>query len=123
MFKRLVVCIFLTSLLCTALWCEQAPAPQSASVSVADWVLAGSVFTLKSPLFQNTASLEQVASTLPSLILENLSDTGVRVLAPQEILERKLLLNLTRNPHERSLPFRLALPQSVFCPVLLVKLL
>ena len=91
MFKRLVVCIFLTSLLCTALWCEQAPAPQSASVSVADWVLAGSVFTLESPLFQNTASLEQIASTLPSLILENLSDTGVRVLAPQEILERKLV--------------------------------
>lgn len=92
MFKRLVVFIFLTSLLSSSLWCEQASSSQSASASVADWVLAGSAFTLESPLFQNTSSLEQVASTLPLLILENLSDTGVRVLAPQEIVERKLVL-------------------------------
>ncbi len=92
MLKRLVVFLFITSLLSRSLWCEQASASQSSSLPVADWVLAGSVFTLESPLFQDTSSLEQVASTLPTLILDNLLDIGVRVLAPEEILERKLSL-------------------------------
>lgn len=92
MLKRLVVFLFITSLLFSSLWCEQVSASQSSSLPVADWVLAGSVFTLESPLFQDTSSLEQVASALPTLILDNLLDIGVRVLAPEEILERRLSL-------------------------------
>lgn len=92
MLKRLVFLIAVASLFSRSLWCEQASTPQSSPLPVADWVLAGSVFTLKSPFSQDTSSLEQVAFTLPTLILDNLLDAGVRVLTPEEILERKLSL-------------------------------
>ncbi len=86
MFKRLVFLIAITSLLSSSLWCE----PTTSTQIIADWVLAGSAFTLKSSPFQQ--SVEGVTSTLPTLILENLEDSGVRILAPEEILERKLVL-------------------------------
>ena len=86
MFKRLVFLLAITSLLSSSLWCE----PTTSTQTIADWVLAGSAFTLKSSPFQQ--SVEGVTSTLPTLILENLADAGVRILAPEEILERKLVL-------------------------------
>ena len=86
MFKRLVFLLAITSLLSSSLWCE----PTTSTQTIADWVLAGSAFTLKFSPFQQ--SVEGVTSTLPTLILENLMDAGVRILAPEEILERKLVL-------------------------------
>lgn len=82
--KRLVIPVFVASLSCVSLWCQTIPAE--------DWVLGGCVFSVKGSHLQDTAGLENVSSALPSLILENLADTGVRVLSPEEILERRLVL-------------------------------
>ena len=79
MFKRLVFLLAITSLLSSSLWCE----PTTSTQTIADWVLAGGAFTLKSSPFQQ--SVEGITSTLPTLILENLMDAGVRILAPEEI--------------------------------------
>lgn len=83
--KRLVVFIFVTSLFYTSLFCE-------AAAGEADWVLAAHSFALEGSSNNKSESLGNITSIVPSLILENLVDSGVRVLSPEEILQRKLVV-------------------------------
>lgn len=86
MTRRLVVLIFITSLFCGSLWAAQA----SNTPTAAKWVVGARPFVLNTSRFQDTSSLIELTTSIPSLILENLADVGVRVLSPEELLQRQL---------------------------------
>ena len=75
----------------TGCLCAPVPASQATVPVPADWVVAARPFTLESSRSQNREALEDLTTTIPSIILENLADAGIRVLSPQEILERRLV--------------------------------
>ena len=85
MWKRLVVFILITSLFSTSLFC-------GTTAIEADWVLAARSFTLKDSSNNESEGLKNITSIVPTLILENLADSGVRILSPEEILQRKLVV-------------------------------
>lgn len=80
-------------LLAVIIGCLCAPvlASQEAAPAVADWVVGARPFTLETSRGQNRDALEDLTTTIPSIILENLADAGIRVLSPEEILERQLV--------------------------------
>ncbi len=71
--------------------CAPVRASQSAAPATADWVVGARPFTLETSRGQNREALEDLTTTIPSIILENLADAGIRVLSPDEILERRLV--------------------------------
>ena len=86
MVRRLVVLAFITSLFFGPVWGVQAANTPTA----ASWVVGARPFVLTTSRFQDTSSLNELTTSIPSLILENLADVGIRVLSPEEILQRQL---------------------------------
>lgn len=84
--RRLVVLVFITSLFCVSLWAVQA----SDTSTAANWVVGARPFVLTSSRLQDASSLTELTASIPALILENLADVGVRVLPPEELLQRQL---------------------------------
>ena len=86
MVRRLVVLAFITSLFFGPVWGVQAANTPTA----ASWVVGARPFVLTASRFQDATSLTELTTSIPALILEHLADVGVRVLPPEELLQRQL---------------------------------
>ncbi|MBO5124272.1 MAG: hypothetical protein J6C11_03995 [Spirochaetaceae bacterium] len=86
MSRRLVVLAVITSLFCGTLGASQA----SNAPAAATWVVGARPFVLTASRFQDATSLTELTTSIPALILEHLADVGVRVLPPEELLQRQL---------------------------------
>lgn len=84
--RGLVILALITSICSGLVWAEDKTSQP------AQWVVGARPFTLNSSRWQNKDSLTKLTESLPSIILENLADAGVRVLMPEEILERQLVV-------------------------------
>ena len=76
-------------MLCMCVYSRAMAATDDTSGAQNKWILAAQKYTFpqKKP---RTTSVEQFASVLPQLILEQISVEGTRVLPSQEVLDRKL---------------------------------
>lgn len=86
MMRRLVVLAVITSLFYGTLGAAQA----STAPVAATWVVGARPFAMTSSRFQDASSLTELTTSIPTLILEYLVDVGVRVLDPEELLQRQL---------------------------------
>ena len=86
MVRRLVVLAFITSLFFGPVWGVQAANTPTA----ATWVVGARSFILNTSPFHDVSSLNELSTSGPTLILEHLADVGVRVLDPEELLQRQL---------------------------------
>ena len=86
MVRRLVVLAFITSLFFGPVWGVQAANTPTA----ATWVVGARSFILNTSPFHDVSSLNELSTSIPTLILEHLADVGVRVLDPEELLQRQL---------------------------------